>query len=475
MKLLKSLYFRNFLTVIIIMVLSFAILAAGFSSVSYGYVINEKTRQLEDYARYAVGMVSSFYGIYDLDNVNVRALITALGAASGYRIILTDEDGLIVSTSDRAGRELGSTVPYSCVTGIINSGEYRALTSLGGLFEREHFVVGFSLSPEGYDRTFDGYIFVAGAAGEMSALWRSVASIFGAMSLVVIAVSFVVVYFTSKKQARPLTEMAGAAAKFERGDFSVRVNEYGRQDEIGELAHAFNKMAESLERGEKARRDLIANVSHELKTPMTTITGFADGILDGTIPPEKERDYLAVISSETKRLSRLVRGMLDMNRLQSEDAEPVKQQSFDMGEVMRIALVSLEQKITSRGLDVDAVLPEEPVMVLGDMDSITQVVYNLIDNAAKFASPGSAIGLELWKQDGKAWVSVKNDGETIPKEELPLIFDRFHKTDRSRSMDKDGVGLGLYIVKTILDSHKEDIYVESRDGVTTFTFTMKLA
>ena len=167
--------------------------------------------------------------------------------------------------------------------------------------------------------------------------------------------------------------------------------------------------------------------------------------------------------------------MLDMSQLQSGENSAAVKKSFDVSEVMRLALVSLEAKITERGLDVDARLPEEPVMTLGDMDSITQVVYNLIDNAAKFASPASTIKLELWKQENKAYVSVENTGETISKEELPLIFDRFHKTDRSRSLDKDGVGLGLYIVRTILDSHGEDIFVTSENGVTTFTFTLTLA
>ena len=207
---------------------------------------------------------------------------------------------------------------------------------------------------------------------------------------------------------------------------------------------------------------------------MTTIAGFVDGILDGTIPKEKEMEYIAVISSETHRLSRLVRGMLDMSQLQNIDPKELDRKSFDILEVICQTLLSLEQKINNRNLDVDAQLPEEPIQVVGDRDAITQVVYNLIDNAAKFATEGTAIVVSLWKEEGRAFVSVENKGETISKEELPLIFDRFHKTDRSRSMDREGVGLGLYIAKTILDSHGDDIYVTSRDGVTTFVFNLKL-
>lgn len=309
----------------------------------------------------------------------------------------------------------------------------------------------------------------------MSGIWRGFARIFIFAAIVVVPLSFIMAYAVIRKQSKPIKEMSDAARSYSRGDFSPRVHTEGRQDEVGELAEAFNAMADSLERSEQSRRDLIANVSHELKTPMTTISGFADGILDGTIPKEKEGEYLTVISSETKRLSRLVRGMLDMSQLQSVTPMELSRRSFDLLEVVCQSLLSLESKITSRGLDVETVLPEEPVYAVGDGDAITQVVHNLLDNAAKFAEPGTAIILKLWREEGRCYVSVANRGETIPKEELPLIFERFHKTDKSRSRDRDGVGLGLYIVKTILDSHGGSIYVTSRDGLTTFTFSLKLA
>jgi signal transduction histidine kinase len=207
---------------------------------------------------------------------------------------------------------------------------------------------------------------------------------------------------------------------------------------------------------------------------MTSIAGFADGIIDGTIPHSRQNEYLAIISSETRRLSRLVRSMLDMSQLQAQDKGAILSKKFDICEVMRLALLSLEHKITDKNLDVIAQIPEEPIIVRGDKDAINQVVYNLIDNAAKFAPAKTALTIAAWKQGQKAFVSVQNYGETISQEELPLIFDRFHKTDKSRSMDKDGVGLGLYIVKTILDNHNEDIYVTSADGVTKFVFTMTI-
>jgi signal transduction histidine kinase len=205
---------------------------------------------------------------------------------------------------------------------------------------------------------------------------------------------------------------------------------------------------------------------------MTTIAGYTDGILDGTIPPAKEKQYLQIISDESRRLSRLVRRMLDISQIQSLE---MKKTEFDLCESMRLALLSMEQRILQRDLDVEADIPEDSVLVLGDNDLITQVVYNLLENATKFATPESTLYLGLAVNGEKAQVTVRNTGHTIPPEEIPLLFERFHKSDKSRSVDKDGYGLGLYIVKTIVEQHKETISVTSEDGVTAFSFTVQLA
>jgi len=275
--------------------------------------------------------------------------------------------------------------------------------------------------------------------------------------------------------AEPLDEMTAAARRFAHGDFSVRVREDKGTDELAALTSSFNNMADSLERSEKQRNEFIANVSHELKTPMTTIAGFADGILDGTIPKEQEDKYLATIADETRRLSRLVRHMLSLSRMESQGSDLTKRRDFDLNELIIRTLLSFDGRTEEKGLDMQLQLPEDHMSVTADPDSITQVLYNLLDNAVKFASEGTAVTISLWKQGGKAYVSVKNRGETIPADDLPLIFDRFHKSDRSRSLDRDGVGLGLYLVKSILDAHNEDIAVTSRDGVTDFVFTLTLA
>ena len=207
---------------------------------------------------------------------------------------------------------------------------------------------------------------------------------------------------------------------------------------------------------------------------MTTISGFVDGMLDGTIPPEKHPYYLRIVSDETKRLSRLVRSMLDISRLQERGIPEDKKFHFDLEECAGQVLITFEQKITAKEIQVDVDMPLHPVYTIAMEDAITQVIYNLIDNAVKFCPQGGTVGLRIREGGGKAYVSVSNTGQTIPPEELPLVFDRFHKLDKSRTQNRDGWGLGLYIVKTIICSHGENISVTSRDGKTEFTFTMPL-
>ena len=280
----------------------------------------------------------------------------------------------------------------------------------------------------------------------------------------------------TRRQVWPLREMAKAASSFGHGDLTARVRVDERHTlEMQELSVAFNNMASSLQKSEYQRQEFVANVSHELKTPMTTIGGYIDGILDGTIPQERQEKYLRIVSDEVKRLSRLVRSMLDISRLQDQQGIPEDKKSrFDLTECVGQVLITFEQKITEKRLDVDVNFPEHPVFTRANQDYVTQVVYNLIDNAVKFCPQDQTIGIRIREGDSKAYISVSNQGQTIPPEELSLVFDRFHKTDKSRSQNRDGWGLGLYIVKTIVCSHGEDISVTSREGKTEFTFTMPL-
>ncbi len=289
----------------------------------------------------------------------------------------------------------------------------------------------------------------------------------------VMLAAVIAVYFITERIIHPLRNMTLASKKFAKGDFETRVTVYG-EDEVSELGNAFNNMAESLENLEKMRNAFLANVSHDLRTPMTTISGFIDGITSGAIPPEKHDYYLGIISAEVHRLSRLVSQILDVSRLESGDRK-FNYTDFDVAEVARIILISFEQKIDDKRLDVEFDAEEDEMPVYADKDAIYQVVYNLCHNAIKFSDEGGKFSIKIQRcENKKIKLSVFDEGKIIPEEDIGLVFDRFYKSDKSRGLDKTGVGLGLYISKTIIEAHGEKISVESKEGFgTAFSFTLK--
>ena len=321
-----------------------------------------------------------------------------------------------------------------------------------------------------------GIVIVSAPMEDTVAVMQKISDIFLVLAMVTVLVAVVLVSVFTRRQVYPLREMAKAASNFGHGDLTARVRVDDRNtQEVQELTTAFNNMASSLQKSEYQRQEFVANVSHELKTPMTTIGGYVDGILDGTIPEENRVKYLRIVSDEVKRLSRLVRSMLDISRLQDQQEIPDEMRTrFDLTECVGQVLITFEQKILHKNLEVEVEMPEYPVFTRANQDYVTQVVYNLIDNAVKFCPAAGVLGIRVKEGDSMAYISVSNQGETIPPEELSLVFDRFHKTDKSRSQNRDGWGLGLYIVKTIVCSHGENISVTSRDGKTEFTFTMPL-
>ncbi|NLV86106.1 MAG: HAMP domain-containing histidine kinase [Clostridiales bacterium] len=473
---MRTIYFKNFLVTAILVVMSFIILAMSFVILGRAFAVSEKRQSIAVNARETASTAAALSENGNLTGWYLRLVISSVARSTGNHILVADTSGAVVSSSDKeiVSPFIGKHINEAILSEILQKGSFQKLTNLNNLYgDQSYYVVGLPIISN-QDELLIGYIFVGSDFSEIMDAWGSSTAVFISMAAVILSIALLMSYYTSKRQAEPLNEMAAAAGRFAHGDFSARVTDAGRDDEIGALTASFNTMAESLEKSEQLRAEFIANVSHELKTPMTTIAGFADGILDGTIPVDMQDKYLQTISSETKRLSRLVRQMLEMSRIQATDGTVLLSESFNLSEVIMRTLLTFEPKITDAGLDVDLSLPEEAICVRGNEDAFTQVVYNLLDNAIKFAEKGSKIGLSLWKQDGKAYVSIKNQGPCISPEELPFIFDRFHKTDKSRSRDRDGVGLGLAIVKTILNNHNEDICVKSADCVTEFVFSAKL-
>lgn len=477
-------YKRQLLSTLTLITLCFVLLGTGFFSLYYQYHLTEMKKLIQKDVQYISSYAQNVLQTDgDIQNENFLLYLRSVSMISSTTILLSDPDGNILYATGETlntSEDVPSSVPEELVSDTQYQQTFTGLTTFDGIFTDSSYVTGVPIiaihnivGSQGSSSVEVplGLIFVAADASYVKDFLYSALQMFLSSAAAVLLLSIIFCTFTSQHVIQPIRTISDAVYRFAHGDLDTRIPDNPpRKDEIGDLSRAFNTMAESIAQAEDKRSEFIANVSHELKTPMTTIAGFADGILDGTIPPNREKESLEIISSETRRLSRLIRRMLELSRLQSQERIAAQVQ-FDVSELLIRTLLSLESKVTGKNLEVDANLPEHGAMVWGEPDAITQVCYNLLDNAIKFSKEGGTLSLSIASKGGKTHISISNEGETIPPHQLPQIFERFHKTDVSRT-DKEGVGLGLYIVKTLLDTYKESITVESENGKTTFTFTL---
>ena len=474
---MKTTFSRTFSTTIMILFLALILVGTSFQALVEDYLTDSAVTELQQNSDAIANLASAYYSEGSILNRDFMVNLDVASRVSGADTIIFSADGRVLLCSEvlTGCSHQGLRLNENYLARVLENDGDVATGTVPQLYEEPRFVVA-SVIRDYVTHEALGIVVVSRPTYDTSVIMSKISNIFLMVSMLVMALSFVIMLITVKRQSDPLKQMAGIARSFGHGDLDARVKltrDY--PEEVEDLALAFNNMAQELQKSEYQRKEFVANVSHELKTPMTTISGYVDGILDGTIPPERSQYYLQIVSDETKRLSRLVRSMLDISRLQDQSGIPdSKKVHFDMEEIVGQVLITFEKKITDKHLDVDVEMPEHPVFTFASQDMVTQVVYNLIDNAVKFCPEGGTLGLKIKSGGNKIYISVSNEGETIPPEELPLVFDRFHKTDKSRSQNRDGWGLGLYIVKTIVCSHGENISVSSRDGKTEFTFTMPL-
>lgn len=367
---------------------------------------------------------------------------------------------------------MGSVLlPQTVISDVTNNANLYELSNLENTFSEKRRNL-FSVV-RGDGGNVEGLILVSSPSVGNPLLIGTMQKTMIAASLWVLLAAIIAVYVISQRISEPIKSIGKAAKSFALGDFSVRVDVTSR-DEVGQLAVAFNNMAASLAKTDELRSAFVANVSHDLRTPMTVISGYVDGILDGTIPEEKRDYYLGIISGEVRRLSRLVNSLLEISRMQSGDRK-LTMTNFNITEKARQVLLSFEQKIDEKHFEIDFNSPED-IFVNADTDAIHQVLYNLCDNAVKFTPEGGTIRFTIEKRDKKAFIAIRNSGDGIPEEELPYVFERFYKSDRSRGLDKTGTGLGLYISKTNVNMHGEELTVQSVYGeFCEFSFTLPLA
>ena len=474
---MRTTFSRTFFPAALLLLSALLFVGTAFQMLVKDYLTDQTLSSLENDGTAISSLASAYYTEGSLSGRDFYVNLSIATQVSDADAVIFDASGTLLLCSDAPFHceHQGWVLNREFIDRVFQDGIVRSTRLQTDLYEDIRYMVSIPIT-DAHSGENVGMVMVSTSTNATNAILKRLSDIYLVVSLLVVAIAVIIMSVFARRQSTPLRKMANAASAFGHGDFSARVQvSESYTQEIEELSIAFNNMASSIEKGEYQRREFVANVSHELKTPMTTIGGYIDGILDGTIPKEKSRHYMRIVSDEIKRLSRLVRSMLDVSQLQDQGGIPEEKKSqFDLCECAGQVLITFEQKILQKELEVDVRMPEHSLFTLANADYITQVIYNLIDNAVKFCPQGGRLGLSLTESGEKIYVSISNDGETIPPQELPLLFDRFHKLDKSRSENRDGWGLGLYIVKTIICSHGEDISVTSRGGVTTFTFTLPL-
>ncbi len=470
-----SFFFKNYVTHLVLIVCAFAMAGGVFYYQMSNYALSAKQTELRTTVKSIAEQTELLRGSTSEEFEQFYILsIARVAKEDAITVLVTDEDGIIQMSAAPDGTAYtlpGYMIPPEVTSQVRTSGTYAAVGSLGVLTAASSYTVGTTVINETGEIT--ALVFVSAQDPETAGVVRHSTQTLVLILLITLVVLLIISFIISQHVTRPLKVIAAAAKEFAAGNFDVRVPEDNRSYEIDELAVSFNNMARDLNQLEELTRGFISNVSHEFKTPMTTIGGFVDGMIDGTIPPDQHDKYLRIIAEETRRLSRMVNRMLDAAKIQSGELL-LAPAPFDFSEMTSQIILSFEQKIEKKRLDVACEL-DDRLMVMGDRDHLYRVVYNLVDNAVKFINEGGRLTLRAHPEGTFCAFSISNTGAGISAEELPHVFDRFYKADRSRSLDKTGAGLGLYIVKNIINLHGGEISVRSDDGETEFSFTLPLA
>jgi len=466
----KGLFSKMVLTYTVIIAVSFIIIATFLSFWYRGYYFDQRKKQLVSGANvikpYVISRIEN-----TMDSGEFKRILSLNSQLNNVNIIVVDNYGYVHEVSnDKFSKLIGYQQ--------INKKDLEELR-LNRIVEKSG-LFGESASDSGYtfeipittsNDSFFGAIIMSTSAMDLTNSLSEVYSIIWVSAVVAIVLSCVITYYFSQKIIiKPLEQINSVAGKISKGEVGKRVS-INSNDEIGELAKSFNSMADSLEEVEKNRREFISNVSHELRSPITSIKGFISGILDGVIPKEKENYYLSIAYEEIQRLTRLINDLLDLTAIESGKFK-LKIGRIDINEIIRLTVIKSETRIKDKKLNVEVCFSEDMQFAAGDRDRIIQVLTNLLDNAIKYVNEGGNIIITSKAKGEKVYVSIFNDGPNISKEDEKHIWERFYKSDKSRTT-KVSTGLGLPIVRNILTQHGEDIKVHNKEDGVTFTFTLK--
>ena len=405
----------------------------------------------------------------ELDALSTKLEI--IGESAEAYLFFTDNDGrvMIASSPDKLESLI---VPEEMMEKIDASDAdyYHVFGTLGGMLDGKSYITVSEMRNENGQPS--GYLFLCSSGEQLTQFKQQFWSNFLLSACVMLLCASILTKILMRQLTDPLQKVTDAAQRFGGGDLSVRVEGVEGEGEAADLARTFNRMADNIQMNDNSRGQFMGNIAHELRTPMTTIKGFVDGILDGTIPPEMQNHYLQLVSEETGRLARLIQNMLDLSKLESGEYQ-VNARMFNIWETLTGVALAAEQRINDGMIELEGLTMDEKVLIYADPDLIHQVAYNLLDNAIKFTPAGGTIRFSVEKLGPEAEISIWNSGQGISPEALPYVFERFYKEDRSRGLHARGSGLGLNICKVLVNLSGGQIRVESQQGEwCRFVFTL---
>ncbi len=482
---IRTIFGKVLVLVIAVLIISFTITGIILNAGLNNMVTSQKVEQLQVVSEKVIDALDTLLrSETNRDPFLFISFIQTLANNADSLIWIASDDGAIIfyseipsylegklDTSEEGWPKLPDSRQYGKQPGEYEIGDYFGLfedTGVDWITTTQRFEIK-NIPP--YNMEAGGVILIHSKVPNIYQLKTSIIIIFIISGFVGCIIALLFVAILTKRITKPINQMKRAARRVASGEFTERVSVNGK-DEIAELSESFNNMIVALESLESMRRDFIGNVSHELRTPITTIKGFVEGVLDGVIPVEKQENYLTIVLDETRRMQKLVNDLLDLAKMQAGEVS-LNIADFDVNELIRRCVISLQQMFIEKNLEFQADFETERTFVNADSDAIQRVIINLLQNAVKFTPQDGEIRVKTYNDRDKVFISVEDNGKGIPEEELSNIFERFYKTDKSRSTDRSGLGLGLAIVRNIIVSHNEIIKVESEEGHgSVFTFSL---
>ena len=464
----KTLYLKFILAYFIFGVFGFIIVTTFVPNMTKEHLIREKAESLYSEATLIAGTYAG--GLYTSETTleTVKMQLDSLAVYLNSEIRIINPSGRLVLDTN-SPLDVENVVVIENFDSTVTSGSYYIVGDFFGNFDSDVLTV---FAPITSNYKVKGYVVIHTDMNDIQKSCNSLLNISYITLAILFLLSLIILIFFTEIVYIPLRKITHATEQYAAGNMHYEF-QVDSEDEIGYLASCLNYMASEIARSEDDQKKFVANVSHDFRSPLTSIRGYLEAMLDGTIPPEMHEKYITIVLNETERLTKLTNSLLTLNNLNMKGMI-LEKSVFDLNSVIRSTAASFEGTCQQKHIGIELLLTGDRMPVLADKSKIEQVLYNLLDNAIKFSHPDSAIRIETNEKHGKVFVSVKDSGIGIPKDSLRLIFDRLYKTDLSRGRDKTGSGIGLAIVKEIIMGHNETIDVISTEGVgTEFVFSLK--